>query len=184
VVRIIKQGIPGTSMPANDDISAFEAANIIAYLRSLASGTTGAASASGDAVRGRAIFEGQGGCLACHRVRGKGSRVAPDLTEVGLVRRAVELERSLLEPGAETQPENRFVRVVTRDGAVVTGRLLNHDTFTVQLIDTSERLRSFMRSGLREFAFERKSPMPSYKDKLGVSELADVVSYLVSLKGN
>src|SRR5256885_7081623 len=46
VVRIIKQGIPGTSMPANDDISAFEAANIIAYLHSLASGAAGSAPVS------------------------------------------------------------------------------------------------------------------------------------------
>ena len=109
--------------------------------------------------------------------------MGPDLTEVGVVRRAVELERSLIEPGAETQPENRFVRVVTRDGAVVTGRLLNHDTFTVQLIDSKERLLSFEKSGLKEFRFLDESPMPSYRGKLSQEELADLISYLVSLKG-
>jgi len=36
---------------------------------------------------------------------------------------------------------------------------------------------------LREFAFVEKSPMPSYKDKLSSQELADLVSFLASLKG-
>jgi mono/diheme cytochrome c family protein len=61
---------------------------------------------------------------------------------------------------------------------------LNHDGFTVQLIDTQERLRSFLKSELREFSFENKSPMPSYKNTLTPDEVADLVSYLVSLKGD
>ena len=101
-----------------------------------------------------------------------------------MVRREGELERSILDPDAEILPQNRFVRLLTRGGATVSGRLLNRDSFTVQLIDTHEQLRSFMRSELREFSFEAKSPMPSYKDTFSATELADVVSYLVSLKGS
>jgi hypothetical protein len=93
------------------------------------------------------------------------------------------LERSLVEPDAEVLGTSRFYRVVMKDGATVTGRLLNLDTFTVQLIDSKEQLRSFVKSDLREHGFSEKSPMPSYKDKLSAQELADVVSYLVSLKG-
>jgi hypothetical protein len=44
-------------------------------------------------------------------------------------------------------------------------------------------LRSFQKSTLREYAFVDSSPMPSYRDKLSAEELADLVSYLVSLKG-
>jgi mono/diheme cytochrome c family protein len=65
----------------------------------------------------------------------------------------------------------------------VTGRILNQDTFTVQLIDSDQRLRSFARTDLRDFAPLKNSAMPSYKDKLTSPELADLVSYLVSLKG-
>jgi len=53
----------------------------------------------------------------------------------------------------------------------------------VQLFDASERLRSFSKSDLKEYAFVEKSPMPSYQGKLSPKELADLVSYLVSLKG-
>jgi len=183
LVKIIREGVPGTAMPANDYFSVFDAETIVAYLRSMAS-TARPNSVLGDAIRGKALFEGKGGCLNCHHVRDNGSRVGPDLTEAGLARRAVELERSILNPDAEILPENRSVRVVTRDGVTVTGRLLNHDRFTVQFLDTRERLHSLVRSDLREFTIESKSPMPSYKDRLGATELADIVSYLVSLKGN
>ena len=80
-------------------------------------------------------------------------------------------------------PSQRSFRVVTRDGVAITGRLLNHDAFTVQLLDSQEQLRSFQKSNLREYAFVDNSPMPSYRDKLSAEELADLVSYLVSLKG-
>jgi putative heme-binding domain-containing protein len=183
IIEIITHGIPGTSMPANDDFSEPELATIVAYVRSMASTARGASSA-GDGSRGRALFEGKGGCLNCHRAGGEGSRTGPDLTEIGRFRRGFELEQSLLEPDAEILPQNRFVRVVTANGTSITGRILNHDGFTVQLIDTQERLRSFLKSELREFSFENKSPMPSYKNTLTPDEVADLVSYLVSLKGD
>jgi len=47
-------------------------------------------------------------------------------------------------------PLNRYVRAVTRDSKVITGRRLNEDTYTVQLIDTEERLVSLIKSDLRE----------------------------------
>ena len=81
------------------------------------------------------------------------------------------------------QFSNRFFRVVTADGATVTGRLLNQDTFSVQLMDSKEKLLSFSKADLKEFGFSNKSPMPSYKDKLSSAELADLVAYLRSLKG-
>ena len=180
LVRIIQKGVPGTPMPATN-MSEEQAKRVVAYLRSTAATKTTAA-AVGDAARGKTLFEGKGGCLQCHRVSGVGSRVGPDLTRIGQLRRAVELERSLLDPGAEVLPTGRFYRVVTKDGATVTGRLLNIDTFTVQLMDTKEQLRSFTKANLKEQGFI-PSPMPSSKSTFSPQELADVVSYLVSLKG-
>jgi putative heme-binding domain-containing protein len=198
LVRIIIGGIPGTPMPPSN-FSEGQAATIVAYLRSMATaapGTTSAtattatagaaksAPASGDVSRGRSVLEGKGQCLTCHSVNGSGSRVGPNLTDIGAVRRSSELERSLLEPDAEIRAENRTVRAVTRDGATITGRLLNQDSFTLQLLDAAnERLVSIAKANLREYAVLRNSPMPSYRDKLSAQELADVVSYLASLKG-
>jgi len=181
LVRIIRTGIPNTGMPPSN-ISEVNAGNIVAYLRTIAADSR-SASAPGDPERGRAIFEGKGGCTSCHRVNGNGSRTGPDLTDIGGLRRAADLERSIVDPGAAVLPNHRSFRVVTREGVEVSGRLLNHNLFTVQLLDSSERLRSFQKSDLREHAFVDGSPMPSYRDRLGAGELADLVSYLVSLKG-
>jgi putative heme-binding domain-containing protein len=186
LVRLIRDGIPNTPMAPMNNISEPNAKIIVAYLRSMAA--TAAAIASlpaGDAARGKSIFETKGGCESCHRVGDKGSRVGPDLTQIGAVRRTVELHRSLLEPDAEVVPTNRFIKVVMRDGTTLTGRLLNQDTFTLQILDSKdEKLKSLSKSNVREVTFADKSQMPSYKDKLSNQELADLVSYLGSLKGD
>jgi len=181
LIRIIQNGIPGTAMPPNN-IQDYQAIIILAYLRSVASAGH-SVSGDGDAARGKALFEGKGNCLTCHRVNGNGSRVGPDLSEIGLLRRTSELEQSLLDPDAEVLPQNRYYRVVTRTGETITGRLLNADTFTVQILDAKEHLVSLERSNLREAGFIDKSPMPSYRDKLSSQELADMLAYLSSLKG-
>jgi putative heme-binding domain-containing protein len=182
LIKIILNGIQGTAMPPNN-FTNFQASTIVAYLRDLAATAGRGALPAGDAAQGKAIFEGKGGCSACHRVKGAGARLGPELTDIGALRRAVELERSIVDPDAEVLPQNRFFRVVTKDGTTVTGRLLNQDAFTVQLFDASERLLSFSKPDLKEYAFVTKSAMPSYQGKLSPKELADLVSYLVSLKG-
>jgi hypothetical protein len=66
---------------------------------------------------------------------------------------------------------------------VVNGRRLNEDTHTIQLMDQDEHLRSFSKSDLREYTLLATTTMPAYGDKFNVAELADVVSYLLTLKG-
>ena len=181
LIKIIKEGIPGTAMPPHT-FRDFQAFTIVAFLHSL-SDSAQSATAPGDRANGKAIFEGKGNCQSCHRVFGTGSRVGPDLSEIGVTRRSVEIRKSILEPDAEILPQNRFVRVVGKDGVSTTGRLLNQDAFTVQLMDSKEHLLSFQKANLKEYVFLDKSPMPSYQGKLTDAEVADVVSYLVSLKG-
>lgn len=108
--------------------------------------------------------------------------MGPDLSEIGSLRKAAQLEQSMVDPDAEIAPQNRPFRVVTKAGETVNGKLLNQDTFTVQIFDSKEQLRSFSKSDLREFVFVDKSPMPSFKDKLSAQEITDVAAYLSSLK--
>jgi putative heme-binding domain-containing protein len=168
--------------PAN--FSQDQAGTIVAYLRNMAAGPNRTTdTAGGDASRGKLIFETKGDCRKCHRVNGDGSRVGPDLSEVGRLRQPAELERALLDPSADMRAGNRFVFATAKDGVTTTGRLLNQDTFSIQLIDSKEQLVSLMKSNLRDFGFVKTSPMPSYKGKLEAQEIADLVGYLVSLKG-
>ena len=179
LTRVITTGIQGTAMPAFRLDSA-EVAGIIAYLRNMNSVDRGSL-VPGDARRGRDIYAREN-CARCHRVEASGSRVAPDLSDVGAVRSAASLTRSLADPTSQMFPINRPVRIVTRDGTVINGRRLNEDTYTVQLIDDRERLVSFVKSDLREMTVQTASPMPSYRS-LGDGQIADLVAFLLTLKG-
>jgi putative heme-binding domain-containing protein len=178
---IIRRGIPGTAMPPGN-YSTRQASLIVTYLRSMA--TAGPEKpATGDATHGQALFEGRGQCLTCHQVQEKGSRLGPDLTEIGRLRRVAELERALVEPAPEVRPQNRMARVVTRDGTTIGGRLLHHDTFSVLVLDSREELRAFDKADVREVTVIKDNPKQSYRGRLTAEELADLIGYLVTLKG-
>src|SRR5687768_13961792 len=75
IAKLVQSGIQGTSMPPHS-FSTPQALAVVAFMRSMvgvtpasaaAAGATRSVSAtSGDAVRGRAIFTGKGGCNGCH----------------------------------------------------------------------------------------------------------------------
>jgi len=178
--RFIRAGSPA-GMPAFN-LDTAEMDGIIAYLRNM-NAFDAATVKAGDAARGRSVFDGKGACAKCHRVGLAGSRVAPNLSEIGSARSAGSLERSLLDPSSQMMPINRPVRVVKKDGTTIAGRRLNEDTYSVQIIDEGERLHSLLKSDLRELTVSTTSPMPSYKGTLTDTEVADVIAYLLSLKG-
>jgi len=178
--RFIRAGSPAGMPPFVLDNA--EMAGIIAYLRNMNAFDT-AAVKTGDAGRGRAIFNGKGACTGCHRVGAGGSVVAPDLSDIGAVRSAGSLQRSLLDPASQTMPINRPVRVVAKDGTIVNGRRLNEDTYSLQIMDDGGHLRAFVKADLREYTISTTSPMPSYRTTLSGDEIADMLAYLLSLKG-
>jgi putative heme-binding domain-containing protein len=179
--RLIVTGVPGTAMPPHKFQDA-ELTGIVAFIRSMRD-LHPATVAVGDARRGKEIFTGKGACMSCHRVNGQGSRVAPDLSDIGMIRSANSLQKSLLDPTANMLPINRPVRAVTRDGTVIDGRRLNEDTYSVQLIDAGEHLVSLTKADLKEYVVSKTSTMSSYRDKFNAQELADVVAYLLTLNG-
>ena len=184
IVDVIMNGVSGTGMPPNA-ITRLRSFNVVAYLRNMnaTSGVRSVAAASGDAARGKALFEGKSACNTCHRVRGEGSRSGPDLSEAGLMLRAIEIEISILDPDAATSTISPPFRAVKNDGTVITGLLLNQDKFSVQMLDANGALASIERSDLRESALLKNSPMPSYRDKFTPQELADLIAYVSSLRG-
>lgn len=181
LARIITNGLPGTAMPPHK-LNATDLDGVIAYVRNMRNFNSRNV-VVGDPSRGRILYGTRGACPQCHRIDGAGGRSGPDLSEIGAIRAANGLERSLLEPTANMLPQNRSVRAVTRTGQTITGRRLNEDFYTVQLIDPQERLVSLDKSQLREYKVLTTSPMPSSKGKLSTQEIADVIAYLLTLRG-
>ena len=179
--RIVTVGIQGTSMPGRR-LDTAQMTGLIAYIRNMRDFNASPVPL-GDPARGQALFEGKGRCATCHRVSGKGSHVAPDLSDIGTARAASALRQALLDPTSTMLPIDRPIRIVTKDVKTINGRRLNEDTFTIQLVDDQEHLLSVTKADLRQYTVLKTSTMPAYKDTLSASELSDIVAYLVSLKG-
>ncbi|HKT79486.1 MAG TPA: c-type cytochrome [Vicinamibacterales bacterium] len=180
--RVIGLGIPAAGMPGTP-LQPAELDAVVAFIRA-GFDVSGVAVRIGDAARGRAVFQSaKAACSTCHRVNGEGPRTAPDLSDIGSIRQPAALQRILLDPTASMWPINRPVVAVTRDGTTIRGRRLNEDTFTVQLIDERERLVSLVKADLKSYELGKTSPMPSVAGKLSSDELADLIAYLISLKG-
>ena len=200
IAKLIQNGIAGTSMPSHR-FSTPQALSVVAFLRSMVGVTPGAAAITtgrrssglaGDATRGKTIFTGKGGCATCHKAEHAGGTTGPDLSEAGVIRDfgfgpippdPALLEQSILEPNADITPAYRVFQVTPKTGAPIRGTLLNQDTFSVQMHDEAKNLRSFLRSDLKDAGF-LPSPMPSSQGRLTPQEVADVVSYLLTLKGS
>jgi cytochrome c oxidase cbb3-type subunit III len=181
LVRTITSGVAGTGMPAFT-LRPAELTAIVAFIR--AGFDPGSAAVRvGDATRGRALFTGKADCASCHRVNGIGPRLAPDLSDIGAIRTLAALQRAMLQPNESLLPIHRPVRVVLKNGRTLRGRRLNEDTYSVQLIDEQENLHSLQKADLRELTVETTAAMPSFAERLTADEVADVIAYLVSLKG-
>jgi len=103
------------------------------------------------------------------------------LSDIGLMRTPAALQRSLVEPSAALLPINRPVTLITKDKETIVGRRLNEDTYTVQLIDSAERLRSLNKDELIHYEV---SELPIHRPTdLSGEEVADLVAYLLSLRG-
>lgn len=179
---VIKNGVPGTAMPAHPNFSSNDILSLVAYIRTMRD--YGAQTVKlGDPQKGKALFEAVGGCMKCHRVNGKGSLTALDLSDTGALHPPAYLQRALLDPDAiaADEPGNRFMRAVKNDGSVIVGRRLNEDTFTVQLIDEQGNLVSLEKANLRSLAVEQGSSMASLRGKFSDEEISDLVAYLASL---
>lgn len=181
LAKVIAIGLPGTAMPPHK-LNATELEGVIAYVRNMRDFNSKNV-VVGDPARGKLVYETRGACSQCHRIDGMGGRSGPDLSEIGSLRSANMLERSLWDPTANMLPQNRSVRAITKMGQTITGRRLNEDFYTVQLIDAQERLVSLDKSTLREYKVLLTSPMPSFQDRLRRQEIADLIVYLLTLRG-
>jgi putative heme-binding domain-containing protein len=114
-------------------------------------------------------------------IDGVGGYLGPDLSSVGITRRPDELERALTTPNADIRNGSRTVAITTTNGASVTGRLLNQDTYSLQFIDAAGRLTSIRKDAVRRWEVMDASAMPSYAERLNPQQMSDLVSYLQAL---
>jgi len=178
----IHNGVPNTEMPAfpAPRTSDTDVWRILAYLKTLATPVTDTPRGSG--VAGARVFETN--CLACHRVSGRGGRLGPDLSRVGVARTRAHMARQIRGEVPDFRTGYEPVLLMTPGGQQIQGVKKNEDLFSVQIMDTRERIQGYLREDLKGVTNVKISAMPTFsRDRLTDAELDDLLAYLSALQG-
>ena len=178
IFNAIRNGVPGADMPPTklpDD----QTWNLVAFVHSL----TGPASENnvpGNVEAGKQVFWGsKAGCSNCHSIRGEGTRMGPDLTNIGspapgdyqrvdchaVQGSVVSWQGRRDHPAQEWQDDRRYrtqSQQLFAPGHGLTGAL--------HLISMTD---------VKEIKVSDHSPMPDdYAKRLSRDEMRDLLAYL------
>jgi putative heme-binding domain-containing protein len=180
VARAIRAGIPGSIMPPSTASDA-EIRALTAYLKDL--GTAAPSGIGrGNAERGEELFWST--CGGCHRIGARGGRLGPDLSAAGATRSREVLHRDIRDPGAAVTPGYQAVTIVTHDNRQIRGVRKGEDAFSIQILDSRERLQGYLKADLTSVSREPRTLMPAYgADRLSDADLDDLLRFLSTVKG-
>ena len=179
---LVRAGVPGTEMPpAGVFLQEPDTWKVLMYLRTL--GVPPAPAPHGNAENGERIFRAR--CSSCHQVNGRGGVLGPDLSRIGIARTPAALTRQVRGAVEDFRTGYEPVTVTTNEGRTVRGTRKGEDLFSVQVMDTSERLQGYVKSDVKAVTSEKRSIMPAYGvDQLNDQDLNDLLRYLSTLRGS
>jgi putative heme-binding domain-containing protein len=183
IFQTVRQGIPGSEMPAADPsrVPDRDIWQVLAYVQTLAASAPPQAS-TGTPENGERIF--QKTCRTCHMVNASGGELGPDLSRIGSGRPRAALTKKIRTPSENIRPGYEPVTLVLRDGQRIRGVKKNEDEFSIQVMDARQRIQGYVKANLTEVVAEKQSVMPAYgSTQLSDSDLDDLLSYLNTLRG-
>lgn len=176
--QVIRNGIPGTDMPAFtlEDVEIWQ---LVAFVRSsslpaIESATLGNSRAGRDL-----FFSEKGGCASCHMTHGKGGFPGPDLSDVGATRTITQLRESLLRPTADIRPGYQVVTAITQDGRKIEGVAKSYTNYSLAILDANGGLHLLSAGKVKKVTFRDKPLMPDdYARRLTPEEIEDLLAFL------
>jgi len=177
---IVRNGVPGTGMPAFASFTPAEIHAVVAHLRVL-QGQGKTQPLPGDAARGKELFFGRAECSSCHMVRGQGGFLGPDLSTYGISRNPNEILAAITSTERDNDWGYKPAKVVLSDGSAISGIVRNEDNFSVQLQTSGGVFHFLQKSELQSMKYGDRPVMPTdYRDKFSHADLENLVSYLIS----
>jgi cytochrome c oxidase cbb3-type subunit 3 len=175
----IRKGIPGTDMPPTklDDDQTW---NLVAFIHAL-TGPASEQKVPGDATAGKQVYASSG-CSGCHAIRGEGSLLGPDLSNIGGSRPLPVIREAILEPSKDLfYLGSEGVSVTMKDGRRLEGIARNRSNYSLQLIDRKGDLHLLRMNDVKEMTLHSTSPMPGdYAKRLSKEQLRDLLAYLAA----
>ena len=146
-----------------------------------------AVSHRGDAARGRALFADlkRVACIRCHRVRGQGGDIGPDLSDVGGKFDRPLLIESLLDPSRQIVEGYRTTTIAFKDGRVVTGIARDESPAGLVVIDADGKRHAVVADEIEVRKSDNTSLMPSgLASGLSTAEFTDLIAYMETLRSS
>ena len=180
---LIRNGIPGTGMPAFPlpDVELDAIVSYVGVLKAPAADNP----TEGDAVAGGRFFTGKGNCSSCHMVLGRGGILGPDLSNLGRERKTPQIEQAMREPGvrrtATGEDDGQSFKAVSlrmRDGRTLRGLAKYESPFDLGVQSLDGKFHSISRRHVAEITRE-PSLMP--KVQASAEEMRDLLAYLTRL---
>lgn len=129
---------------------------------------------TGDAVAGRAYFEGEGGCGKCHSATGDLAGIASQYAD------PLDLEQRFLFPRRTKRVQ---ATLTPMSGVAVTGEVLNIDDFEIAVRDADGSYHEWTRGpGMRVEIHDPLEAHHALLDRYTDKQIHDTVQYLESLK--
>lgn len=163
--QLIKSELSSTSITTNDVLAKMKTA---------------------DSERGRELFlhPRGAGCVKCHLMEGRGAKLAPDLSDIGTrAKKAEILIDSILKPSAVITEGFAQQQIVSSDGKVFSGAVLEETGQEIKLVDSKGEVTRIPRASIEERVGTKISPMPDgFGRMLNAQQTADVVAWLMTQK--
>ena len=139
---------------------------------------------SGDANRGRAVFfSNAAACSACHRIKGEGGQIGPDLSTISRVRTRRDLIESVLAPSATIVNGFETYTVVTSEGRTLQGVIQRATTRHLVLRNAQRNEVTVARNQIERLIRSETSIMPAGLDRsLSLRQISDLVAFLQTLR--
>ena len=123
-------------------------------------------------------------CAAATGSTRTGGRLGPDLSRIGSARTRDVLVARIRRGSEDFRAGFEPVTVTPPDGAPIQGVKKNEDLFSVQIMDTRERIQGYEKDKVKAVENGKKSAMPVFgPDRLSDSDLDDLLRYLQTLRG-
>jgi putative heme-binding domain-containing protein len=138
----------------------------------------------GEPERGRKIFEGAAGCIACHRAAGdKGGLLGPDLAKLATRLERDKILESLIDPSKQIDPKFAGFSLETADGETIMGVLIERTPQGVTIVDARNAPLKVEQARIKRLLPQDKSLMPEgLLGALTAQEAADLLAFLSGLR--
>ena len=138
----------------------------------------------GDRDRGELLFRHSHGvgCAKCHSLTQTRNGFGPNLAGLGLRANARHIVQSIVEPSAVITEGFNQLTVVTDAGAVHSGVLLEESGLTLSLGQSNGLRVDIPKASIDERRTIPKSAMPELAEHLSPGEVADLTTFLLSMR--